>query len=149
MDKPPSETVAQTCNTLRQQGNQNLENQLPDIKKRVEATMSKIKLNQTSFIGVLGENADSCFAGLIQKIHTEADTDKTQITAFAISTVKNRSVFSYRFAVYHNPQSIEVTLRNIKADVAGLLVANGRGPQAQAPAHNYENHANPLPAGQK
>jgi hypothetical protein len=124
MDKPPSETVAQTCKTLRDEGNKILANQLPDIKKRVEAAMSKVKLNETSFLGVLGEDADACYAGLVQKIHTEANTDKTQITAFAISIVKNKSLFIYRFSIYRGPQSVDATLRKIKVDVAALLAAN-------------------------
>ena len=134
IDKPPSETVAQTCTTLRNEGNKILANQLPDIKKRVEATMSNIKLNETRFIGVLGEDKEACYAGLIQKIHTEANTDKTQITAFAITTIKDKSVFTYRFSVYRNAQTIDVVLGKIKGDVAALLTANGLGAQAQAPA---------------
>jgi hypothetical protein len=124
MDKPPSETVAQTCNTLRDEGNKILANQLPDIKKRVESTLSKIKMNETSFLGVLAEDNDACYAGLIQKIHTEANTDKTQITVFAISIVRNKSVFSYRFAVYHGPQTADEVLRKIKIDIAALTAAN-------------------------
>jgi hypothetical protein len=53
---------------------------------------------------------------------------------FAITLIKNKSVFSYRFSVYHSPQTIGVVLGKLKADVSALLVANGRGPQAQAPA---------------
>lgn len=124
MNQPPSETVAQTCATLRQQGNQILANQMPDIKARVESTLSKIKMNETSFLGVLGEDADGCYAGLIQKIHTEAGTDKTQITVFAISIVKNKSVFSYRFAVYRNPQTADAVLGKLKIDIAALIAAN-------------------------
>jgi len=124
MDKPPSETVAQTCTTLRNEGNKILANQLPDIKARVESTMKNVKLNETSFLGVLGEDPDACYAALIQKIHTEANTDKTQITAFAISIVKNKSVFSYRFTVYRSPQTVDGVLHNIKVDVAALIAAN-------------------------
>ncbi len=124
MDKPSTETVAETCTTLRKQGEQILANQLPDIKKRVESTMSKIKLNETKFIGVLGEDNDACYAALIQKIHTEANTDKTQITAFAISLVKDKSVFTYRFAVYRSPKSVDEALRKIKTDVAAMVAAN-------------------------
>ena len=123
MDKPPSETIAETCTTLRNEGNKILANQLPDIKKRVEATMTNIKLNETRFMGVLGEDNDACYAGLIQKIHTEANTDKTQITAFAISIVKNKSVFTYRFGLYRGPQSVDAMLRKIKIDVAALIAA--------------------------
>jgi hypothetical protein len=81
-------------------------------------------MNETSFLGVLGQDADACYAGLVQKIHTEANTDKIQITAFAISIVKNRSVFSYRFSVYRNPQTIDETLRKLKIDIAALIAAN-------------------------
>jgi hypothetical protein len=124
MDQPPSETVAQTCTTLRNEGNKILANQMPDIKARVESTLSKIKMNETSFLGVLGEEANACYAGLVQRIHTEAGTDKTQITAFAISTIKNRSIFSYRFAVYQTADTVNAVLAKIKIDVAALLAAN-------------------------
>jgi hypothetical protein len=144
MDKPPSETVAQTCNTLRQEGNKILENQLPDIKNRVESTLSKIKLNETSFLGVLAEDNVACYAGLIQKIHTEANTDKTQITVFAVSIVKNKSVFSYRFTVYQNQQTVEATLQKMKIDIAALIAANG----GSAPA-DQGNTGNSLPSSRK
>ena len=124
MDKPASETVAQTCQTLRDQGNKILANQLPDIKKRVESTLSKIKMNEASFLGVLAEDADACYAGIVQKIHTEANTDKTQITVFSVSIVKNKSVFSYRFSVYRNAQTVDAVLGKIKIDVAALMAAN-------------------------
>jgi hypothetical protein len=124
MDKPPSETVAETCTTLRNEGNKILANQLPDIKARVESTLSKIKMNEASFLGVLAEDPDACYAGIIQKIHTEANTDKTQITVFAISIVKNKSVFTYRFAVYQGPKSIDTVLGKMKVDVAALMAAN-------------------------
>jgi hypothetical protein len=124
MDQPPSETVAQTCTTLRNEGNKILANQMPDIKARVESTLSKIKMNETSFLGVLGEEANACYAGLVQRIHTEAGTDKTQITAFAISTIKNRSIFTYRFAVYQTADTVNAVLAKIKGDVAALLAAN-------------------------
>jgi hypothetical protein len=124
MDKPPSETVAETCKTLRDEGNKILANQMPDIKKRVESTLSKIKMNETSFLGVLREDADACYAGIIQKIHTEANTDKTQITVFAVSIVKNKSVFTYRFAVYRNAQTVDAVLGKTKADVTAMIAAN-------------------------
>jgi hypothetical protein len=144
MDKPPSETVAQTCNTLRQEGNKILENQLPDIKNRVESTLSKIKIGDTSFLGVLAEDNDACYAGLVQKIRTEANTEKTQITVFAVSIIKNKSVFSYRFAVYQNPQTADVVLGKIKIDIAALVAANGgRAPVDQG------NTGNSLPSSRK
>jgi hypothetical protein len=124
IDKPPSETVAQTCAVLRAQGEKILANQMPDIKARVESTLKEIKMNETNFLGVLAEDPGACYAALIQKIKTEAGTDKTQVTMFAVTIVKNRSVFVYRFAVYRNADSVNAVLAKIKGDVAALTTAN-------------------------
>ena len=56
--------------------------------------------------------------------YTEPNTDKTQITVFAVSLIKDKSVFSYRFSVYRNAQTTDEVLRKIKVDVAALVAAN-------------------------
>jgi hypothetical protein len=124
MDKPPTETVAQTCSVLRAQGEKILANQMPDIKARVESTLKQIKMNETNFLGVLAEDPAACYAALIQKISTEAGTDKTQVTMFAVTILKNRSVFAYRFAVYADANTVNDVLAKIKVDVAALTAAN-------------------------
>jgi hypothetical protein len=124
MDKPPSEPVAQTCSVLRAQGEKILANQMPDIKARVENTLKQIKMNETNFLGVLAEDPDACYAALIQKIRTEAGTDKTQVTMFAVTIVRNRSVFLYRFAVYRDAKTVDAVLAKLKVDVAALTAAN-------------------------
>ena len=124
MDKPATETVAQTCAVLRAEGEKILANQLPDIKARVESTLKQIKMNETNFLGVLAEDPDACYAALIQKIRTEAGTDKTQVTMFAVTIIKDRTVFVYRFAVYANANSVNAVLAKIKVDVAALIAAN-------------------------
>ena len=144
MDKPPSETVAQTCSTLRQEGNKILENQMPDIKARVESTLSKIKMNEARFLGVLAEDSNACYAGLVQKIHTEAGTDKTQITVFAITIIKEKSVFSYRFAVYHSAQTADMLLGRVRNEVTSLMAANGIGGPV-----DRGNSGNSLPSSRK
>jgi hypothetical protein len=124
LDNAPTETVAQTCATLRAEGEKILANQLPDIKARVESTLKEIKMNETNFLGVLAEEPAACYAALIQKIRTEAGTDKTQVTMFAVTIIKDRSVFVYRFAVYANANSVNEVLAKIKVDVAALIAAN-------------------------
>jgi hypothetical protein len=124
IDKPPTETIQQTCATLRAEGDKILSNQMPDIKKRVEATLNKIKIGQSSYLGVLAEDPNACYAGILQKIHTEVNTDKTQVTVFAIAMVKNKSVFVYRFTVYTGSNSIDATLVRLKSNVAALYAAN-------------------------
>jgi hypothetical protein len=124
LDKPPSESVAQTCATLRAEGEKILSNQMPDVKARVESTLKQIKINETSFIGVLAEDPAACYAGLVQKIRTEVGTDKTQVTLFAVTILKDRSVFAYRFAVYASANTVNGVLAKLKTDIAALNAAN-------------------------
>jgi hypothetical protein len=53
-----------------------------------------------------------------------AGTDKTQVTMFAVTIVRNKSIFLYRFAVYAGSNSVSRALAKLKIDVAGLLSAN-------------------------
>jgi hypothetical protein len=120
----PIEPVAQTCTTLRSQGKTIAANQLPDFNARLESTVQNIKINETRFIGVLAEDADACYAGLTQKARTEIGTDKTQVTTWAITIIRNRSIVVDRFAVYQNPDTVSAALARLKADVAALIAAN-------------------------
>jgi hypothetical protein len=124
LDKGPSETIAQTCTTLREEGNKIVSKETPDIKARVEAALKEVKLNQTTFIGVLAEEPRACYAGLVQQIHTQGGTDKTQLSLFAVTAVKNRTVFVYRFAVHTGPNSVVDALAKLKNDVAAFYAAN-------------------------
>jgi trypsin-like peptidase len=124
MDKPPSETVAQACATLRHKGDQMLANRLPDVKARIESTYKEIKINEVSFIGVLAEDANACYAGLIRKIQTDVGTEKTQITVLATTLIRTKFVFTLRSSSYHNAQTIDAVLHNLKVDVAALVAAN-------------------------
>lgn len=102
INMPPSETIQQTCATLRAEGDKILANQTPDMKARMEAAVKNVRLNQNSFLGVLAEDSNACYAGTIQQLHTEAGTEKTQLALFAITIVKNKSIFvSPTFAPIH------------------------------------------------
>jgi hypothetical protein len=121
---PPPETIQQTCTTLRDEGNKILSNQMPDLKARIEAALKKVQVNQTTFVGVLGEEPRACYAGLIQQIHTEAGIDKTQLSVFAVTAVKDRTVFVYRFMLHTGSDSIIDGLAKLKKDVAAFYAAN-------------------------
>jgi hypothetical protein len=124
MDKPPTESVGQRCKIPRARGNTIVAEQLPDIKARVESVLANVKVNEMSFIGVLAEDPNACYAGLIQKIRTEAGTDKTQLTVTATSIIRNRLIYVVRHAVYQNPDTVKAVLAKLKAEVAALIAAN-------------------------
>ena len=124
IDKPPSETIKQACASLRAEGEKILSNKMPDFKARIEAALTNVKVNQVSFIGVLAEEPRACYARLIQQVKTQAGTTKTQLNLFAVTTVKNRAIFVYRFAVYKDPDSITTMLPVFKKEVAAFFAAN-------------------------
>jgi hypothetical protein len=123
-DKPPAETIAQTCVTLREEGNKIVSDDFPDLKTRIEAALKKVKINQTTFIGVLAEEPRACYAGLIQQMHTQAGTDRTQLCLFAVTAVKNRTIFVYRFKLHRGSDSVIDGLAKLKNDVAAFYAAN-------------------------
>jgi hypothetical protein len=124
MEKPSVESVKKTCAGLRAQGDKLVANKAPDIKSRIESVLQKIKTNEMRFIGVLAEDSTACYGGLIQKFQTDAGKDKTQLTVFAATIIKKKSIFVYRMTVYMTPETVNRTLANLKTDIAVLLAAN-------------------------
>jgi len=127
MDKlvaSPEASIKETCADLRKRGDEITANQLPDLKARIEETLKKVKMNEVRFLGVLAEDADACYAGQLQKLHTEAGTDKTQIVLIAIAVVKNKNIFGYRMTVYKGPDTAANLLGPFKATIGALDAAN-------------------------
>ena len=121
----PEETIAQSCASLRAQGEKIASDQLPDMKAAFESTLQKIRLNETKFIGVFAEDKTACYAGLISKIQAESGTEKTQIVVFAVTVVRGKVVLIYRFAVYTGSDSVTTTLlTHLKGTVAAVYTAN-------------------------
>jgi hypothetical protein len=120
IDKPPTQSIAQRCATLRTQGNA----AVGDIDARLAGALEKIKTNETGYIGVLAEDQNACYIALLQKLRTEAGTEKTQAGVYAVTIIGNRTIGVYRFAVYQNPDTINAMLAKLKGDVAALIAAN-------------------------
>jgi len=117
------EPVKTTCSVLREQGTKIASNQAPDLKANIEKALKDVKLNEMTFVGILGEDAGACYGGLIQKLKVNDNTDRTQITLFAATVVKNKSIFVYRIALY-NSDTVTNTLEKLKTIVAALYAAN-------------------------
>jgi hypothetical protein len=119
-----TETPSQTCATLRTQGEQINESNKPRVKEAIEKVFDRVKLNESAFLGVLGEDPDACYAAVMTKIKTEAGPVKTQVSVFAVTVIKGNSVFAYRFAVYVDSSTVDAVLAKLKPTVAALLAAN-------------------------
>ncbi|HEV2958130.1 MAG TPA: hypothetical protein VGX95_18610 [Xanthobacteraceae bacterium] len=121
IDKPPSESVAQTCTTLRGQGNAIL----GDVNVRLAGMMlDNTKIIESSFIGVRGEDKNACYAAILHKLRTAAGTEKTQVEMYAATIISNRSIGVFRYAAYQNKDTVDALLAKLKANVAALIAAN-------------------------
>jgi hypothetical protein len=120
----PQAAIKDTCQTLRKQGSQLVANGTADMKSRIEETLKKVKLNEVSFLGVLDEDANACYAGQVQKMQVDNGSEKTQVILIGITVIKNKSIFVYRMAVYRGPDTAAGLLGQFKAMVATLSQAN-------------------------
>ena len=119
------DAIKPVCKSLREQGDKLLSGTMPDTQSRIEATLKTVKLNEASFIGVLAEDPTACYAALLQKLTTEAGTEKTQVALFAITVVKRKMIFYYLFSPYVSVDTVTTMVALHKRNVAALLATNG------------------------
>lgn len=122
---PDRATVVQlTCKAAREQGKQFFETEGPNIAKRIEEAMPRVKVNETGFLGVLHEDDRACYAGLIQHAQTETGQRKMQIAVFATTMAKGQIVYLMRYAPYKSG-IIDDMLAAHRNSVEAFLSANG------------------------
>jgi NAD(P)-dependent dehydrogenase (short-subunit alcohol dehydrogenase family) len=119
IEKPPKESIAQTCATLRAH-----DGIVGDITARIAATIEKLKINETGVIGVLAEDKNACYVATLQRLRAEAGTEKARVGVIAATILGNRSVGVFHDAVYQNPETIDTMLAKLKDNVATLVAAN-------------------------
>jgi hypothetical protein len=124
-DLPRSRMVKETCTVLRAQGEKMMAQISPNVASRVEAAVKGAKLNEPVFLGVLAEDADVCYFGLLQKVRTEAGTEKTQVTISATTIVKGKVIYYNHYTVYRGASTVSEALARHQRDVAVMLAANG------------------------
>jgi hypothetical protein len=117
--------IKEECATLRTQGEKMVAALGPDAVARVEEAVKGAKLNEPVFLGVLAEDAKTCYFGLLQKGRTEAGTEKTQLTVSATTIVKGKLVYYNYYALYRGIDTASETLARHQRNVAALLAANG------------------------
>ena len=118
------DTFKQTCATLRTQGGQVVSDMKDDMKAKMEESGRRLKVNEQSFAGFLGEDPMACYVALLQKMRVGDGTDVTQLTLLAITVVKDKFLFVNRYAPYVSADSVGDTLAKLKLTVTALLAAN-------------------------
>lgn len=120
----PAELIKATCQQLRAQGESAASRMMSDVQKRFDEALTTIKYNESKFLGVLAEEANTCYAALLSRIRAETGTDVAQVGMFAIMVVKGKLVFYYLFAPYVGAPGVTTQLDQLRHNVAALLAAN-------------------------
>ena len=120
----PAESIKMICAATRAQGEKLVADMQSDVNAAVEKVVKNLKFNETRFLGVLAEEPAVCYAALLQKIQTEGNTEKVQVTVFAMLFIRGKMIFYYLFAPYAGADRVAETLTQLKGDVVALKAAN-------------------------
>jgi hypothetical protein len=120
----PEAMIKDTCNQLRTQGEQMVANATSDAKTRAEEVLKTIKVNETKFMGVVGEDPLACYAAVLQKLTTETGAEKTQVIVFATTVLKGKIIYYYLYAPYVSGDSVTQMLAEQRVNVTKLQAAN-------------------------
>jgi hypothetical protein len=120
------EAVKEVCASARTEGNKNFATAATDINARVDAAVKGAKFGETGFLGVLAEDADACYFGMLVKAHTEGGGgEESQLMISAATVVKGKVIFYNLSTIYHDAAGVSAALARHKPNVTALIAANG------------------------
>ncbi len=134
----PEATIKEICSHQRKEGEKLMTSVTPDMKARVEEAVRGVTVNQTRFLGVVGEEPGVCYSAMAQRIKAETGKDVTLIAVFATTYIKGKIVYYYLYSPYRSTQTVSSLLAKHKLNVAALLQANKK--MARAPGRDQAWH---------
>jgi hypothetical protein len=120
----PEASIKNTCVGLRTKGDEINSSSTPEVKAHIEETLKRATLNESKWLGVLDEDQTACYAAMLQKMLTEAGTEKTQISLIAWTVIKKKWIFLYRYTVYKGPDTAINLLSEFKKTISALYAVN-------------------------
>ncbi len=100
------EYLSQMENIFRKQGIKFLNKSTSDIKKVIERHFPAVELNETKSLGIIHQDNNALYFGIIQNIQTEEGKQKTMLGLFAITLVSKKSVNFYLWKEYQGERTI-------------------------------------------
>jgi hypothetical protein len=120
----PAEVIKATCAHARAQGESLLNAITPGVQKRFDEVMHTVKINEMKFLGVVGEDAKTCYSAMLQRIRAQDGTDIAQVVVFATTVIKRKLLYYYLFAPYVSGQSVTDVYSQLRRNVAALEASN-------------------------
>jgi hypothetical protein len=121
---PPAAVIEQTCATLRSRGGEIVSTIGPDVKERVERALENVRFNEFTFMGVLAQDANACYASLLGRFRLPTGEEISLANVFAITTVKDKAIFYFLCAPFTGAETLGELLARLRGHVAALHAAN-------------------------
>lgn len=86
------------CQSIRIEGAQIEKQAGTEIKERVKNLQAGIAVNETKALGVLGEDQNACYSGILMNVRTPSGENRLILGVYAMGVLNGRLVFLYRFA---------------------------------------------------
>lgn len=117
-------TSKEICTALRKSGDALITGPVEVVRERFNKASDTVKLNETQFVGVVHEDADACYASILQRIRTEQGTDKLILCVYAHVVVRGRLLYMYRYTEGDNYASMVKITDLLRKSVQSHLDAN-------------------------
>ena len=102
----PAEAIKQLCSQQREASEKVVTGIATDMKARIEEAVRGVQLNQVRSLGVVAEDANACYAALVQRFKAETGKDVTIMALFATTFVQGKLVLYYLYSPYRSAQTM-------------------------------------------
>ena len=119
-----SATAQEICAALRTNGSALVDGPLAAVRERFNRITEEVRLNESKFLGVVGEDPDACYASLLQRVRTDQGADKLVLSVYAHVVVRGRLLYIYRFTEGDSATSLVRLTDLLRQSVRAHLEAN-------------------------
>ena len=109
------------CAKMRRQAKQKMVKTMTDAMKKAEKFFEGVKASGQKFLGVLHEDIDACYAGMLSTLKTQAGALKKVVGVFSMTLVKGKMVQLNLYTRYKGEASINRLLDIQKKNIKALL----------------------------
>lgn len=118
--------IKAACQSMRQHGDSVTTGVTNEMERRLAAGREKMKLAGNAFLGVLGEDQNGCYLGLLVRIVPQGSTKVIErLAIYAHVILAGRTTFLYRFSDDVTPASLARIVEDRKAAAADHVNLNG------------------------
>ena len=122
---PTKPYVDAVCSALQTEGDDVVRKNESMMKARLEDTLKGAQLNEVRFLGVVGQDDNACYFGMVQKLVAQDGQPKTQVDVSAVAFIAGKVLYTNLYALYQGDYTMGELLERQKATIAHNIQANG------------------------